>query len=388
MALAEPDAHPHYIRSDELGQEITELCAYINAATHELLLKIHEFDRDKLWCRQGVYSCAHWLNWKCGIGMNAAREKIRVANALADLPAISASFSRGEISYSKVRAMTRVATAENETFLLNIAHHGTAHHVERVISHYARAIQRHEDWNAEVQIKDRRMSCYYDEDGSLVIKGRLPAEQGAMIIKALQRAIDRAETDHPDVTAETREPIAARRADALAEMAESYLAHGIEASSSAERYQVMVHVSAETLKKSKGDDAEDDVTAVISTLTPDTVSHLENGPHVTAETSRRICCDSRISPLITGHNGEPLSIGRKSRVIPPPMRRALQARDQGCRYPGCTHAYFIDGHHIRHWSHGGETSLDNLVLLCRHHHRLVHEGGFGCERSTTGELVF
>jgi hypothetical protein len=120
----------------------------------------------------------------------------------------------------------------------------------------------------------------------------------------------------------------------------------------------------------------------------DPISHLEDGPHVTAETSRRICCDSSISPLITGKNGEPLNIGRKSRVIPPPMRRALQARDKGCRFPGCTHQYFIDGHHIKHWADGGETSLNNLVLLCRHHHRLVHEGGFGCERSGTGQLVF
>ena len=86
--------------------------------------------------------------------------------------------------------------------------------------------------------------------------------------------------------------------------------------------------------------------------------------------------------------GEPLSIGRKSRVIPPPMRRALRARDAGCRFPGCTHKQFIDGHHIRHWADGGETSLENLVLLGRHHHRLVHEGGFGCERSATGQLVF
>jgi hypothetical protein len=114
MAAAEPSYHPHYVRSEELGNEITELCAYINAATHELLLKVHEFDHDKLWVLDGICSCAHWLNWKCGIGINAAREKVRVA------------------------------TTDNEDFLLNIAHHGTAHHVERTISQYRRVVRRHE----------------------------------------------------------------------------------------------------------------------------------------------------------------------------------------------------------------------------------------------------
>ena len=115
---------------------------------------------------------------------------------------------------------------------------------------------------------------------------------------------------------------------------------------------------------------------------------MEDGPHVTAETSRRIACDSSIVAIREDENGEPLSIGRRSRTIPPPMRRALRARDKGCRFPGCTNTRFVDGHHIRHWADGGETSLDNLVLLCRHHHHLVHEGGFACEKSPGGELKF
>ena len=114
-------------------------------------------------------------------------------------------------------------------------------------------------------------------------------------------------------------------------------------------------------------------------------SHLEGGPHVTAVTSRRLACDGAIVALLEDRKGIPLSIGRKSRTIPPGMRRALTARDGGCRVPGCTHTKFVDGHHIRHWADGGETSLDNLVLLCRHHHRLVHEGGFGCEKTASGE---
>ncbi len=116
--------------------------------------------------------------------------------------------------------------------------------------------------------------------------------------------------------------------------------------------------------------------------------HIEDGPHVTAVTSERICCDTSISTLVEDEIGEPLSIGRKSRVIPPAMRRALKARDKNCRFPGCTHRYRIDGHHIKHWANGGETSLDNLVQLCRFHHTLVHEGGFACEKDKDGNVVF
>jgi hypothetical protein len=118
------------------------------------------------------------------------------------------------------------------------------------------------------------------------------------------------------------------------------------------------------------------------------LSYIEQGPQVTAETSKRICCDSFIIPILTGKMGEPLDIGRKTRTIPPAMRRALNMRDQGCRFPGCTHRYFTDGHHVKHWSKGGDSSLDNLVLLCRRHHRLVHEGDFACEKSEAGQLVF
>ena len=135
------------------------------------------------------------------------------------------------------------------------------------------------------------------------------------------------------------------------------------ANSTADRYQVIVHVSEEE-------------------------SHVEDGPHVSAETSRRIGCDCNVIRVRDGENGEPLSIGRRSRLVPPAIRRALRLRDDGCRFPGCTRRHFVDAHHIEHWSDGGETSVDNLVQLCRHHHRLVHEGGFSCERGRSGEIAF
>jgi len=180
--------------------------------------------------------------------------------------------------------------------------------------------------------------------------------------------------------------VSRRRADALAEVAETYLAADESTSATADRYQVVVHVGADTLKSEP--ESGSDVSAETRPLGLPGLAYLENGPHVSAETARRTACDAGLVRLAEDGDGLPLSIGRKSRSIPPAIRRALVARDGGCRFPGCTNTRFVDGHHIRHWADGGETSLENLVLLCRHHHRLVHEGGFRCERAPGGHILF
>ena len=386
LETAYPD---FYQRAETLADEITELCSYLYAAEYQLLVRIREFDENGYWGGPGLASCAHWLNFKCGMGMNAARERVRVARALAELPKISAAFEAGTVSYSKVRAMTRVATPENEDFLLHIARHGTAYHVETLVRKYRR-VQRQRDVDTANAIHvTRELTYYWDEDGALVFHGRLPAEQGAAILKALEMQMEKrfqeertpgdVHTDktslaapgpvHTDVSAETsqgpeaRSPVAARRADALAEIAETYMNSAPVANNTADRYQVVVHVSEES-------------------------TYLDSGPHVSAETSRRLGCDCNVIRIKESAQGEPLSIGRRSRLVPPAIRRALRLRDDGCRFPGCTRRHFIDAHHIEHWSEGGETSLDNLVQLCREHHRLVHEGGFSCEKAPSGEILF
>ena len=397
--------------AEQLGEQITELCSYIYAAESRLLALIHEFDDKQYYEKLGFCSCAHWLNFKCGIGMNAAREKVRVANALAKLPKMDERFSNGELSYSKVRAMTRIADETNEDYLLMIAKHGTAHHVEKLVSKYRTAKRVQDASSANEQYRDRELSHYYDHDGYLIIKARLPAEQGALIVKALEMAMDKDVVGAPhgcdrghvsiplegspllqdgiDVypkgtwTAETSEPepIAVRRADALVEIAETYMNNSESSGSTADRYQVVVHVV--------GSPHEHGVEELVGAASAaNEYSHIDDGPHVTAETSRRIACDCSVVGIKEDENGEPLSIGRRSRSIPPPMRRALGIRDGGCRFPGCTNSRFVDGHHIKHWADGGETSLDNLVLLCRHHHHLVHEGGFDCRKSADGEIYF
>ena len=369
-AIVETQEDPARSAAEKLGAEITELCSYIYAAEARFLTLVREFDEQLYWAHLGMCSCAHWLNFHCGIGMNAGREKVRVAHALAKLPKIREEFAAGALSYSKVRALTRIANEANEDFLLMIAKHGTAHHVEKLVSKYRTAKRLQDAEFANEQYNNREVTHYYDHDGCLVIKARLPADQGALIVKALEMAMDEDFSRRKQLAGdadEEPEPIAARRADALTQVAETYMNNNESSGSTADRYQVIVHVGA----RLAGD-------------TP----HLEDGPHVTAVTSRRIACDSSIVPIKEDENGEPLSIGRRSRTIPPPMRRALRARDKGCRFPGCTNTRFVDGHHIEHWADGGETSLDNLVMLCRHHHHLVHEGGFVCEKSVDGEIRF
>jgi hypothetical protein len=182
---------------------------------------------------------------------------------------------------------------------------------------------------------------------------------------------DDAANDVTAVTSENRDRFAQRRADALTTMAETALRHGPGPQPSAERYQVVVHVTAETLAAGDAGRCE-----------------LDSGPRLAPDTTRRIACDGSLLWIIDDAAGNPLDIGRKTRAVPPAMQRALRSRDHGCRFPGCTHDRFVDAHHIRHWANGGETSLDNLVLLCRRHHLLVHEGGFGVERIADGALRF
>ncbi len=352
-----------------LETQITEIVGHLNAGTHRFLALIAEFDRLGGWSDGATYSCAHWLNWKCGIGLGAAREHLRVAQALETLPFVSRAMACGELSYSKVRAITRVATPANEEYFLYIARHGTAHHVETLVRGYRRAKESEELSRAQRQFATRSLMWLHDDDGSLVIKVRVPAETGELFIRAIEAA--EPEVDVPAGTSAQRVQYSARRADALAVLAESFLAHGAEELSGGDRNQIFVHVSAATLRESTAGRCG-----------------LADGPGLAAESARRLACDASIVTVTEGQEGEPLNVGRKTRSIPPAIRRALESRDGGCRFPGCTHKRYVDGHHIRHWAHGGETRLSNLITLCRFHHRLVHEGCVAVQALDDGGIRF
>ena len=357
----------------ELEARITELAGHLNAANHRWLMLIAEFDRRQAWSDGVTRSCAHWLHWKCGLDLGAAREKLRVARALEALPLIGAAMSRGEVSYSKVRAITRVASPATESLLLSVALYGTTHHVETLVRQFRRVQEVEELSREQRQHANRSLTWFHDDDGSLIIKARLPAESGALFLKALDAALD--EFPLPDVSGETpihaRPSLSSRRADALAIVAESFVKHGAEALNGGERHQIVVHVDAETLQARATGRCE-----------------FEDGPAMPVETVRRLSCDASIVRIIEDERGEPLDVGRKTRTIPPALRRALNSRDQGCVFPGCTHKRYVDGHHIHHWAGGGETKLSNLVSLCRFHHRAVHEGGIVIHRLDDGAWRF
>ena len=356
-----------------LIDQITELAGHLNAGTYRWLTLIAEFDRRAGWNCGLTKSCAHWLNWQCGLDLGAAREKVRVAHALEQLPLIGAAMARGELSYSKVRALTRVACAGTEAALLEMALHGTAGQVELIVRQYRRVLEVAELNREARQYRNRTLAWRYDEDGSIVLQARLPAESGALVVKALEAALE--QVPLPDVSAETypapTPSCTQRRADALALLAESYLAHGPRELSGGERQQIVVHVEAATLAVTRSGRCE-----------------LEHGPSLAAETARRLACDASVVRIVEDARGEPLDVGRRTRSIPPALRRALNSRDRGCCFPGCDQTRHVDGHHIRHWVEGGETSLANLVSLCRFHHRQVHEGGLTVRRLDDGAWRF
>jgi len=380
-----PD-HEHFNSLARLGDDITQMAAHLDAGTFQLLELIGEFDENEGWHGTGINSCAHWLNWKCGMNLGAAREKVRVARALPDLPKISTAFREGKVSYSKVRAMTRVATKKNETALLQIALGGTASHVETQVRLYRKTKRIEALQQENLRHAHRELSYYIDDDGSWIFKARLTAEQGVLLKKAVEAASDQLTNEQynepNDVSAEisdkqpidqlTPQPVAQLRADALERIVAGFLAEENARHPGGDRYMVNIHTDIETLKED-GTGAE---------------SEIEECGHVSAETSRRLACDCSIVHLHENNKGEPLNIGRKTRSIPPAIRRALKRRDGGCRFPGCTCYRYVDAHHIQHWADGGETSMNNLVLLCQRHHRLVHESGYGVHTGAKGDIHF
>jgi hypothetical protein len=368
----------HIAELERLGDQIAELSAHLEAATARLLALIREFDARGGW-NTGFRSCAEWLAWRVGLAPGAARERVRVARALGTLPALAEALGRGELSYAKVRALTRVATPETEARLLAVGRAGTAVHVERIVQGWRRVDRQAEAREAARQYVGRALHVYQEEDGTVVLRGRLTPEVGAVLVRALDAACERLYRRRraTEVVDPAPDPAAAlptrpqQQADALALVAETALHQGLDPGAPGERYQVVVHVDAAVLADPAGPGQ----------------SVLEAGGHVPAGTSQRLACDA--SRVLMRHDaeGRVVEIGARTRTIPPALRRALHHRDQTCRFPGCS-VRVAEGHHVRHWAQGGPTTLSNLALLCRRHHRAVHEEGYRVERGADGALQF
>ena len=323
---------------DRLGDEIAELSAHLDAATAHLLDLIRDFDAGGGW-GNGFRSCAQWLSWRVGLDPGAARERVRVARALGALPRLAEALARGELSYAKVRALTRVATPDTEERLLAVGRAGTAEHVERIVRGWRRVDRKAEAMESAKRHAGRALHLYQDEDGMVVVRGRLEPEVGAVLRQALDAAREAlyqrarrsddagagminknvpAGTFPADVSAEPP-TMAQQQADALGLLAESALHHGIEPGAPGERYQVVVHVDAPALTD------------------PDAPgqSVLDDGVHVSAETSRRLACDATRVVMRHDPDGQVTEVGARTRTIPPALRRALHYRDGACRFPGC-----------------------------------------------------
>ncbi len=336
-------------KANDLAERIAETAAMLDATTHRLLTDIRVFDECGGWHRQGARSCAHWLNWRIGVAPNAAREKVRVARALGTLPHIDDALRLGQVSYSKVRAMTRVASPDTEVALLDMARYSTGSQLEKICRLYRQvgddAVKARAD-------EDRRwVRSRNTDDGLVRLDILLPPDEAERVLKAM------------DVSAETSNSDAAfDRADGLLAMADAVLRGDAPDRSPVD---ITLHVDAATLQ-----------------------GHLPDGTGVSAQTARRLCCDAGIAPVIEDADGKTLDVGRKTRSLPAAIRRAMAIRDGGCRFPGCTHRRFVDGHHIVHWADGGHTKLENVCSLCTMHHRYVHEYGYTVECGDDGEFVF
>jgi len=420
---------------ERLGERIAEQAAHLDAAMYRFLTDLREFDERGGWHVQGASSCAHWLAWRVGCDLVTGRERVRVARKLATFPVIGDALRRGEVSYSKVRALLRVATPENEVLLLDHARLMPASQLEKLSHKYA-LVQRHcQDPHPLADAQRRSVRRRDTEDGMVKIEAVLHPEEAELVWAMVNHAATQltregAPSAIADSTASRTVPrpgdattplprdaaacecAGSAESQAVADLNGEPAASAVDVETydnndSAEACAVVspaspggpsvLHQRADAAKRAfnradalvalaqgylRGDRLQRSpidiaVTIPESSLRADLSDPLEVGEmgesFVSTEAARRLSCDAGVIEVVEGEHGTPLSVGRKRRTIAGTLKRALHKRDATCTYPGCTHRIFLEGHHIKHWADGGETSLDNTALLCSLHHRYVHE---------------
>jgi hypothetical protein len=347
-------------RPEGLTETIDRATAAMAAASADALRAVAAHDEGRLWKRDGATSMTSWLAARYGLAWGTAREWVRVAHALRQLPQISQAYAEGGLSWDQLRPLTRFATADDDEYWAQRApalrpatlHREAVRH-ERVKKQDAQRVQRM-----------RSLSMWWDpEMPVLYLEGMLPAEQGAAVQAALERRAEQVVlADQPD------SPQEARLADALVE-----LITGSD-SQAAPMPTLVVHAGAEVLA---GQDPDQ----------PPWLAETESGQRLCTDAVRRLACDARIEWVL--HSGNRVvGIGRRGRTVPGAIARLLRYRDGGCRFPGCERRRWVQTHHIVHWGDGGRTDLDNLVLLCHAHHRLIHEGGWRISGHPAEDLRF
>ncbi len=417
---------------ERLEAQICELAGHLAAATCRFLVLLGDFDARRGWASWEMSSCAAWLSWKCQMSSGTAREHVRVARALRDLPVTRAEFAAGCLSYAKVRALTRIATPDTEASLAELAAPMTANQLERFAGAH-RQVSAVDDQASRVR---RRLAFRFEDDGSLSGTFHLPPLAGAVLLKALRAAAadlehpDPADREHPTpaapenpdlaepeqppgVSAETPTPgrppapTSSSLADALLVIAEAFLGGKAAAADDPEVYQVIVHVGTDAITPTHPEDHPSaeagDVSAETPTPSPPTPAaqparpddpadparcHVEDGPAISINVAQMIACSATWSWMLHDSAGKLLDLGRRRRRPNTALRRAARERDNcRCRFPGCE-SRRVDLHHIQYWSNGGRTKLDNLVSLCRYHHQAVHDRGYLIAVARDGTFTF
>lgn len=366
-ALDELSADDLRLVGDEgLASDLDELERASRIIEAERARRIAEVERRGSFAVDGFLSVTSWLAHRCGLARTAASALLRLARALRTMPGTADAFGAGEVSGSVVQMLVAAREACPEEFptgepmLVEAARTLSTAELRQVITYWRHAI----DARAAVEHEDRllerrRLHVSPTFEGMVRVDGDLDPETGQTLISAL-RAVQDADMRSSD-RADLRTP-AQRRADALGHLCRGWLDSADRPTVAGERPHVVVTVDLDALEGKTGRRSE-----------------LENIGPITPEAARRWACDASVSRVITSGSSQPLDVGRRTKVVPAPLRRAVMVRDGGCRFPNCDRPRgWCDAHHVRHWADGGETALDNLVLLCRPHHRLIHRG-FGVE---------
>jgi len=345
----------------DLGSELIGIRQAIDRLEALFAGGLRRFDSAGAFGADGAVTAVSWLRWQCRLSPGAAAERLAVARRLPALPRIEAALANGEIGYQHAAVIAKTAedigdeaAQKREEDLLAGAkeldparfYRGTRELRYLLDPDGALA-------DANRAHKRRRLDIRQMFDGCYLIDGRLDAEGGAIVQTALNALSAPAAGDQRHAWQ--------RRADALVELARRQLDQGTLPEVAGERPHVTVTASIETLAATPGHPAGD----------------LKAGLPIPAETVRRLACDAALTRVLLSSDRQPLDVGRTTRTVPPAIRKALVIRDRGCRFPGCDRPPdWSDGHHLKHWADGGETSLNNLLLLCRRHHRKVHEEGW------------
>jgi len=400
MACIEGKAQPVSAKAipdnaDEIRHRLKALSQDINSSHADLLELLVRFDELEGWKTGGASHCAAWVNLEIGISLKLGWEYLRVGRKLRQLSTTRALFRAGKLSWSKVRLIASVANGENENTLCHAALDGSVSEVKRLCSEYRWQENEDKDGREEndraiKQWRSRSFTWQETAIGSTHIQLTLPPEVAQAFLNSVEQSLNLLENcnvSDQNISDKIEDStISQRRADAAVLMAENALQNSGREIATADRYQVIVSVDAEDMSTSTRSEstAESTATSPPTLKTPTKRPTVKHAGPIARETARRISCDCSISTNITS-NGEPINIGRKSRIWPNPMSRAIIARDKHCQFPGCTRTHHLKIHHIIHWADGGETSIENGVCLCQSHHTLVHEGGYTIERVTDNE---